>query len=91
MTQVQAIEENALTYYKSIARVLGGDFFESNEFAWFTTGRRCLYRFNGVVRTVTRPEKLDGLADPILETFISQRLPFFWADFPDDGTPGLGD
>ena len=91
MNNSSPVEENALAYYKGIARLLGGHFFESNEFAWFTTGRQSLYRFNGVVRTATRPEKLGGLADPILETFLSKRLPFFWVDFPDGGTPGLGD
>ncbi|MFZ5821516.1 MAG: GNAT family N-acetyltransferase [Chloroflexota bacterium] len=91
MNQIRAIEENALTYYKGIARLLDGDFIETDEIAWFTTGQRSLYRFNGVVRTATRPETLGKLAEPILETFISKKLPFFWADFPDNGTPGLGD
>ena len=91
MNPIQAVEENALTYYKGIARLLDGDFIETDEIAWFTTGRRSLYRFNGVVRTMTHPERLGELTDPIIETFLSKRLPFFWADFPDDGTPGLGD
>ena len=91
MAQIQAIEENTLTYYKGIARLLDGRFIETDEIAWFITERRSLYRFNGVVRTATRPETLGGLTDPILETFLSKRLPFFWADFPDGGTPGLGD
>lgn len=91
MNQIQAIEENALTYYKGIARLLDGDFIETDEIAWFTTGRQSLYRFNGVVRTATHPENLGRLADPILETFISKRLPFFWVNFPDGGTPRLGD
>lgn len=91
MTDIQAIEENAIAYYKGIARLLNGDFTETDEIAWFTTEQQSLYRFNGVVRTATRPETLGELADPILETFISKRLPFFWADFPDGGTPGLGE
>ncbi len=56
--------------------------------AWFFTGRRSLYRFNGVLRTVTRKEELSRVVDPILHVFLSQSLPFFWADWPDAGTPG---
>ena len=91
MKHVQVIEDNALTYYKGLARLLDGRFTENDEVAWFSTGRRSLYRFNGVVRTVTRAEDLSRIVDPILESFLSKRLPFFWADFPDVGTPGLSD
>ena len=91
MNQIQAVEENALTYYKGIARLLDGRFTETDGIAWFTTERRSLYRFNGVVRTATRAEDLSRIADPILESFLSKRLPFFWVDFPDGGTPGLGE
>jgi ribosomal protein S18 acetylase RimI-like enzyme len=85
------IEDNVLTYYKAIARLLNGDFTETDEVAWFITGRRSLYRFNGVVSTKIRTEDLSKVIDPILETFLSKDLPFFWADWSDAGTPGLGD
>lgn len=91
MNQIQAIEENALTYYKGIARLLNGDFIETDEIAWFTTGRQSLYRFNGVLRTTTRAEKLGKIADPIFDAFLLQRLPFFWTDWRDGGTSGVGD
>lgn len=91
MDHIQAIEDNVLTYYTGIARLLNGDFNETDEVAWFTTGRRSLYRFNGVVSTTTRARNLGGAMDPILETFLSNNPPFFWADWSDVGTPGLGD
>ena len=90
MTKIQMIEENIFAYYQGIARLLGGQFFEEEQVAWFTTGRQSLFRFNGVVRTITRPEKLHEFVDPILEVFLSQKLPFFWVDWQDAGTPGLG-
>lgn len=91
MTTIQAIEDNIFAYYKSIARLLGGQFVEEDQVAWFTTGRRSLFRFNGVVRTTTRTEDLPNVVDPILDVFLAQELPFFWADWQDAGTPGLGD
>jgi hypothetical protein len=54
MNTISLIEENALTYYKGLARLLGGHFTETEEIAWFTTGRQSLYRFNGVLRTATQ-------------------------------------
>lgn len=91
MAHIQAIEENALTYYKGIARLLEGRFIENDELVWFTTGRQSLYRFNGVLRAPTRAEDFSELADPILDTFISQRLPFFLVIWQDGSAPGLGD
>jgi ribosomal protein S18 acetylase RimI-like enzyme len=91
MNRIQFIEDNVLTYYKAIARLLNGNFIKTDEVAWFTTGRRSLYRFNGVVSTTIRAGDLSKVIDPILETFLSKDLPFFWADWSDAGTPGLGD
>lgn len=91
ISPLKAVEENALTYYRGIARLLNGRFIEDEEIAWFITGRQSLYRFNGVLRTATRAEKLSELADPILETFLSKKLPFFWVDWQDNIAPGLGD
>lgn len=91
MTQIQAIEENAIAYYKGITRFLGGQFNEQDRVTWFTTGRRSVFRFNGVVRTALNTRELDGVVDPILDFFLSRNLPFFWVDWPDAGTPGLGD
>ena len=91
MNTISLVEENALTYYKGIARLLDGHFTETDGITWFATERRSLYRFNGVVRTATRAEDLSRIADSILESFISKRLPFFWVDFPDGGTLGLGE
>ncbi|KAA0255757.1 MAG: GNAT family N-acetyltransferase [Chloroflexi bacterium] len=91
MNHTQLIEDNILTYYKAIARLLNGDFIETDEVAWFTTGRRSLYRFNGVVSTKIRAGDLSKVIDPILETFLSKDLPFFWVVWSDSGTPGLGD
>ncbi len=47
MNDGQLVEENALTYYKGIARLLDGQFTETDGIAWFTTDGRSLYRFNG--------------------------------------------
>lgn len=82
-------EENALTYYKGIARLLNGSFTETDEIAWFTTGRRSLFRFNGILRLPTHVENLVEIADPILETLTSQHLPFFLVDWQQGGAPGL--
>lgn len=84
------VEDNILAYYRGIARHLGGQFIEDEHVAWFTTGRRSLVRFNAVLHTIAdSPEALRRVADPILEVFLSQKLPFFWAAWPPDGAPGL--
>lgn len=88
---IQAIEDNIFGYYKGIARLLDGQFIEHNEIVWYNTGLRSHFRFNGVVRTATRTEKLSRVVDPILDEYLFQNLPFFWADWQDAGTPGLGD
>lgn len=90
--KTKTIEENALTYYQSIARLLGGQYHEQEHLVWFTTGRRSLLRFNGVLKTaVPCTEDLSRVADPVLDVFLSQNLPFFWVDWPGVGTPGLGE
>ncbi len=92
MNPIQAVEDNILAYYRGVARHLGGSFVEDEQVAWFTTGRRSLLRFNAVLRTVAGgPEALRRLADPILDIFLSQNLPFFWTAWPPDGAPGLAD
>lgn len=83
------VEENALAYYKGLSQSLGGQFIEQEHIAWFVTGRRSLMRFNGVLRAVASLENLAELCDPILNTFLSNNLPFFWADFPHAATPGV--
>lgn len=92
MNPSQIVEDNILTYYRGIARHLGGRFIEDEQVAWFTTGRRSLLRFNAVLRTVAdSPEVLRRAADPILDVFLSQKLPFFWAAWPPGGAPDLAD
>lgn len=92
MTTIQAIEDNIFAYYKGIARLLGGQFVEEDHATWFTTGRQSSIRFNGVLRTAIPPGiDLKGIVDPILDTFSSPKLPFFWVDWSVMGTPGLGD
>ncbi len=91
MTLIHAIEDNALAYYKGMARYLGGQYIEQEQATWFTTGRRSQFRFNGVLHTAVSPaEGLHKMADPILAVFLAQNLPFFWVDWPAVGTPGLG-
>lgn len=86
------IEDNILAYYRGIARRLDGRFSEDEQVAWFTTGRRRLLRFNAVLRTVAdSPEEVRRLADPILDVFLSQNLPFFWAVWPPGDAPGLAE
>jgi ribosomal protein S18 acetylase RimI-like enzyme len=90
--QTAAIEDNILTYYRGIAHHLGGRFIAGEQVAWFTTGRRSLLRFNAVLRTVAgSPEELRRVADPILDAFLAQKLPFFWVDWPPGGARGLAD
>lgn len=92
MTHSSAVEDNILAYYRGIARHLGGRFIEDERVAWFNTGRRSLLRFNAVLRTVAgSPEVLRRVADPILDVFLSQNLPFFWAAWPPDGAPSLAE
>lgn len=86
------VEDNILAYYRGIARHLGGRFSEDEQVTWFTTGRRSLLRFNAVLRTVAdSPQALRRLADPILDHFLAQNLPFFWVAWPPEGAPGLAD
>lgn len=92
MNQVQIAEENAITYYKGIARFLEGQYIETDQVAWFITGRRSLGRFNGVLHTTVSPvDSISKVVDPIIMKFVSQGLPFFWVDWPEVGTPSLGD
>ena len=91
MNQIQFVEENAQTYYKGIARLLGGEYHEEDQVVWFTTGRRSLYRFNGVLRISARAENYGEIVDPILGAFVSQRLPFFLAVWQDGSAPALGE
>lgn len=87
---IHDLEENAIAYYRGITRLLGGQFSVQEQLIWFTTGRRSRMRFNGVLRTVSSPPEAVGtLVQPILDTFLSQSLPFFWVDWPVVGTPGL--
>ena len=85
------VEDNILAYYKSIARLLEGEFIESDNVSWYNTGRKSHFRFNGVVRTTPSADDLSKVVDPILEVFTTQELPFFWADWKDGDIPGLGD
>jgi len=84
------IEDNILAYYRGITGYLGGQFFENEQVAWFTTGRHSLLRFNGVLRIIADSlPALHRLADPILDHFLTQNLPFFWVAWPPDGAPSL--
>lgn len=84
------IEENVSAYYRSITDSLDGQFFEQEQIAWFTSGRRSLMRFNGVLRFHAPAQELHKIAKPVLEHFLINDLPFFWADYPPGTTPGLG-
>lgn len=88
---IQIIEENIFANYKGLTQLLEGRFNENEETAWYNTGFKSHFRFNGVVRTKTRTEALSRVVDPVLNEFLSQELPFFWVDWQDAGTPGLGD
>lgn len=85
------IDDNLIAYYKGLTNSLGGTFYEHEDITWFYTGRRSLARFNGVVRVVATKKSPGKIASPILDTFKSQGLPFFWADCPPGAIPGLGD
>jgi hypothetical protein len=85
------VEDNVLAYYKGIAQSLRGRFVETTQSCWFTTGKRSLVRFNGVLRMRVTPGELAALVDPLLDYFCSNHLPFFWADYPPGSTPGLGE
>ena len=92
MNPIQIVEENAITYYKGITRLLEGQYFEQDQVTWFITGRRSLGRFNGVLHTaVSNVDAISNVVDSIIMKFVSQSLPFFWMDWPEIGTPGLGD
>lgn len=87
---IAEIEDNVLTYYKGFTLALGGTFNETDSLVWFTTGRPYFPRFNGVLRSVLPPgQDLSSLVDPVLEYFVSNHLPFFWANYPPGETPGL--
>jgi GNAT superfamily N-acetyltransferase len=85
------VEDNVLAYYKGLAHSLGGRFAETDHISWFTTGKRSLVRFNGVLRMSTSHREIAALVDPLLDYFQSNQLPFFWADYPPGSTPGLGE
>lgn len=92
MNPIQIAEENAITYYKGITRLLEGQYLEDDQVTWFITGRRSLGRFNGVLHTaVSNVDAISNVVDSIIMKFVSQSLPFFWMDWPEIGTPGLGD
>jgi ribosomal protein S18 acetylase RimI-like enzyme len=85
------IEDNVISYYKSLTRALGGQIFEQKPIIWFTTGRRSLMRFNGVLGAYTSAQNLPEVVRPVFHHFFSNNLPFFWADFPPGAAPGLGE
>jgi len=84
------IVDNVVTYYQGIFDGLGGQFIAEGPIVWFTTHRRSLVRFNGVLLTRASSENLAAVCDPVLNAFFSNKLPFFWADFPPGTSPGLG-
>ncbi len=87
---IAEIEDNILTYYKGFTLALGGSFNETDSLVWFTTGRAYFPRFNGVLRTMLPPgQDLASLVDPVLEYFLTNHLPFFWANSPPGGAAGL--
>lgn len=90
-SSIDVIEENAVTYYNELARSLGGRFFRKDNIVWFTTHRRSLARFNGVLRTYASTQNLAEVVQPVFDYFFSNNLPFFWADFPPGAAPGLGE
>lgn len=88
---IKIIEDNAIAYYKGLAYSLGGQFYEQENMVWFTTNRRSLTRFNGVLRTNTSAQNLPEVVNRVLDHFFSNNLPFFWADFPHGAVLGLGE
>lgn len=91
MNQIQILEENAISSYKGITRLLDGQYIEQDQVTWITTGRRGLGLFNGVLHTaVSRKEEISMMIAPTLVVFLSQDLPFFWVDWLEVGTPGSG-
>lgn len=91
MNQIQLVEENAQTYYKGIARLLGGEYHQEDHVVWFKTGRQSLYRFNGILRISVRGGNFGEIAEPILGTFISQSLPFFLVVWQNGSAPALAE
>lgn len=89
ISPLDIVEENVLAYYKGLAHSLSGQFFEQEHLVWFSTGRRSLLRFNGVLRALVARESLSALTKPVLDYFFSKHLPFFWAEFPPGAAPGL--
>jgi GNAT superfamily N-acetyltransferase len=83
------VEDNVLAYYNGLAQSFGR-FVENDQISWFTTGKRSLLRFNGVLRLRASPGELTALVDSVVDYFRSNHLPFFWADYPPGSTPGLG-
>lgn len=87
---LHAVEDNVLTYYSALARLLGGRFHVHDHVTWFMTGRRSLLRFNGVLRlTVARHADLPAVMDPIIQAFVANKTPFFCVAWPPTGAPGL--
>jgi ribosomal protein S18 acetylase RimI-like enzyme len=85
------VYDNLLAYYKGIAVSLGGQFYEGGAITWFTTGRRSLMGFNAVLSAKVSAENLVEVVSPVIDHFLSNNRPFFWADFPPGETPGLGE
>lgn len=81
---IQAIEENQWAYF---ATVLGDDFHEEKDLAWYLT-RIPSPIFNGVLKARLQPDTLEKRIEETLEPFRSRHLPMFWwvgpASSPDD-------
>ncbi|MCZ7553138.1 MAG: hypothetical protein B6D39_00410 [Anaerolineae bacterium UTCFX2] len=92
ITTIHIVEEGVIAYYKGIAQSLGGQFYDQDEdLIWFRTGRKSIFRFNGVLRARIPSKRLAETTGPILADFWENNLPFFWADYPPSATPGLGE
>ena len=81
---IQAIEANQWAYF---ATVLGDDFHEEKDLAWYLTGIPS-HIFNGVLKARLQPDTLEKRIEETLERFRSRHLPMFWwvgpASSPDD-------
>lgn len=83
---IEAIERNEREFWLAYGRAEGGEARDGPEISSYLTGIR-EELFNGVVRLVASPDRVEAAIDAAIEPFRARRIPFEWTVAP-GSSPG---